>query len=264
LPALLMPLADDDTLEFADLLKQQIIKQSKAVSGESNVVSVKQMLGYELSLYDSQSAGYVGLNNEFLVSARLDNLLSCYCALNALSEANHNGHSLIVLTDHEEVGSVTSSGAMGTFLPSVLRRLCLDEELYQRTINRSFLVSSDNAHGIHPNYPEKHEPDHLPMINEGPVIKINNNQRYATNSRTESLFRKVCQDVAVPVQTFVTRSDLGCGSTIGPLMASRLGVDTIDIGVPQLAMHSIRETAGAEDVDYLTRALRGVFESDAF
>jgi len=122
------------------------------------------------------------------------------------------------------------------------------------------LVSADNAHGVHPNYPEVHEPAHQPLINDGPVIKVNNNQRYATNSETEAVFRSVCEGAKVPCQVVVVRTDMGCGSTIGPISATRLGVRTVDIGVPQLGMHSIRELAGAKDQEYLVKALKGFFE----
>ena len=129
----------------------------------------------------------------------------------------------------------------------------------QRAMERSMMVSADNAHGIHPNYPELHEPAHQPLINKGPVIKINNNQRYATNSETEAVFKAVCRRSKVPCQRVVVRSDMGCGSTIGPITATRLGVRTADIGVPQLGMHSIRELAGTRDQAYLVKALKGFF-----
>ena len=117
------------------------------------------------------------------------------------------------------------------------------------------LISVDNAHSVHPNYSDRHEPRHMPLINEGPVIKVNHNQRYATNSETQAVFAALCQNNQIPYQQFVVRSDLGCGSTIGPISASELGVRTLDIGVPQLGMHSIRELAGTEDVDHLHAAL---------
>ena len=121
------------------------------------------------------------------------------------------------------------------------------------------LISADNAHGVHPNYPEVHEPAHQPLINRGPVIKVNNNQRYATNSKTEAVFRAVCSSAKVPCQQVVVRSDMACGSTIGPITATRLGVRTVDIGVSQLGMHSIRELAGARDQAYLVKSLKTFF-----
>lgn len=126
------------------------------------------------------------------------------------------------------------------------------------------LISADNAHSLHPNYPDQHEPRHQPLINQGPVIKTNHNQRYASNSETNALFAQICKAQEVPYQQFVVRSDMGCGSTIGPITAAQLGVKTVDIGVPQLAMHSIRELAGVADCDYLHRALIGFFKQTHF
>ena len=251
LPALLCTL-DDGEPDFPALLERQLADQG--------VDGVSRVLGFELSLYDRQPAAVVGLGEEFIASARLDNLLSCFAAAEALIGSKADTNALIVLNDHEEVGSASASGADGTFLRDVLGRLCGDERTLARTITRSMLISADNAHGVHPNFPKKHEPAHRPMINAGPVIKINHNQRYATNSETEALFRHVCEQGGVPVQTVVVRSDMGCGSTIGPITAARLGVRTVDVGISQLGMHSIRELAGVGDQGYLVRALGGFFD----
>ena len=217
----------------------------------------QKILAFELSLYDHQPPQRVGLNREFIASARLDNLLSCYAAVRALLDSDDNSNQVIALNDHEEVGSASTSGAQGPLLYSVLARICAGDENFHRAISHSMLVSADNAHGIHPNYPEVHEPAHQPLMNNGAVIKINHNQRYATNSETEAVFKAVCDDNNIPYQMVVVRSDMGCGSTIGPITATRLGVRTVDIGVPQLGMHSIRELAGSEDVVYLIKALTG-------
>lgn len=219
-----------------------------------------KILSFELSLYDHQPPALIGLEQDFVASARLDNLLSCHGAIEALLKTRKKGNYVVVLNDHEEVGSSSTSGAEGPFLHSVLSRICGDEESFQQAISHSMLVSADNAHGVHPNYPEVHEPAHQPLINNGPVIKVNNNQRYATNSETEAVFRSVCDGAKVPCQVVVVRTDMGCGSTIGPITATRLGVRTVDIGVPQLGMHSIRELAGAKDQEYLVKALKGFFE----
>ncbi len=252
LPALLCS-SGSDGLDFSGLMMRQLEQQGvRGVSG---------ILGFELSLYDRQAAAVVGLEAEFIASARLDNLLSCYAATEALIARGVDRHinALIVLNDHEEVGSRSSGGAEGPFLAEVLGRIGGEGESLSRAMAHSMLVSADNAHGVHPNFPDKHEPDHRPKMNQGPVIKINHNQRYATNSETEGLFRRVCEQAAVPVQTIVVRSDMGCGSTIGPITATRLGVRTVDVGVPQLGMHSVRELAGVKDQAYLIRALDGFF-----
>jgi aspartyl aminopeptidase len=164
-----------------------------------------------------------------------------------------------VLTDHEEVGSSSTSGAQGTLMQSVLQRIAGDHESYVRMIDRSVLISCDNAHGVHPNFADKHDGNHGPQLNAGPVIKVNANQRYATNSETSALFRQLCLHEDVPVQSFVVRSDMSCGSTIGPIAATEIGVKTVDVGLPQWAMHSIREIAGSRDCDYLYRVLKRFF-----
>lgn len=253
LPAIIDVNQDDD-FDFADWLKTFIPSKIKD--------AVKQILSHELSLYDTQKATLIGNRQNLLMSARLDNLLSCYAALEAVCESESQHNTLIVLNDHEEVGSDSASGANGPFLYHCLRRLSKDEDSLQQLLHRSFLISADNAHAIHPNYADKHEPNHAPVINQGLVIKINNNQRYATNSETEAMFKLICQKAGVKTQTMVVRSDMGCGSTIGPLTATKLGIKVIDIGVPQMAMHSIREVAGIEDQQALIRVLNYFFDME--
>jgi aspartyl aminopeptidase len=218
------------------------------------------VLDYELAFYDVQPPAVIGLHQDFIASARLDNLLSCYTGLMGLLDAGDTTNCMLVCNDHEEVGSVSTSGATGPFLKSILHRLCATPEELARTIDRSMLISADNAHGIHPNYSDRHDDNHGPVLNQGPVIKINANQRYASNSETCARFRHICERADVPVQSFVVRSDMACGSTIGPLTAAGTGVRTIDVGVPTFAMHSIRELAGRWDGYYLYRALREYFK----
>ncbi|SDT11463.1 aspartyl aminopeptidase [Halopseudomonas sabulinigri] len=219
------------------------------------------VLDYELSFYDTQPPATIGLDNDFFSAARLDNLLSCHAGLTALLDASPEQACLLVCTDHEEIGSSSCCGADGPFLEDVLCRLIPDATRRVQVIQRSLLVSADNAHAVHPNYAARHDENHGPKLNAGPVIKINSNQRYATNSETAAFFRQLCAAAKVPVQSFVVRSDMGCGSTIGPITASRLGVRTVDIGAPTFAMHSIRELAGSRDPGYLTEVLRHFFNS---
>ena len=218
------------------------------------------MLDYELAFYDVQPPAVIGLHQDFVAGARLDNLLSCYTGLMALLDAGEGTNCMLVCNDHEEVGSVSTSGATGSFLKSVLQRLCATPEDYARTIDQSMLISADNAHGIHPNFADRHDDNHGPILNQGPVIKINANQRYASNSETSAVFRNICEHADVPVQSFVVRSDMACGSTIGPLTAAETGIRTIDVGVPTFEMHSIRELAGRWDGFYLYSALREYFK----
>ncbi len=223
---------------------------------------VTKVLDYELYFYDTQPPGLVGLDQQFIASARLDNLLSCYVGLQSLLAASSEQSSMLICTDHEEVGSASCCGAQGPFLRSVLERICADNETLTRVMDRSVLISADNAHGIHPNYPDKHDENHGPLLNRGPVIKINANQRYATNSATSALVRHLGEQVGVPLQSFVTRNDMSCGSTIGPITATEVGVKTVDIGVPTFAMHSIRELAGSDDAWMLKQLVDVFFKSD--
>lgn len=261
-PLLALPLTSGQ-FEFdqfiADALKQQ-----------HGVEQIKKVLGHELYFYDTQAPALIGLNEEFIAAARLDNLLSCYINLDAMlsaQAAQSEQFALMVCNDHEEVGSTSACGAQGPFLRSVLARISAQlsagepAEALERLIRRSLFLSIDNAHGLHPNFPEKHDANHGPLLNRGPVIKVNANQRYATNSRTMALFRTLCENSGVPCQSFVVRSDMGCGSTIGPVTAAGLGVETLDIGVPTYGMHSIRELAGSDDAWYTARALRLFFNN---
>ena len=220
-----------------------------------------QVLDYELCFFDTQPPATIGLDQDFFASARLDNLLSCHAGLQALLSSDAQQPALLVCTDHEEVGSTSACGADGPFLEDVLSRLIPDPIKRIQIIQRSIMVSADNAHAVHPNFADRHDNNHGPRLNAGPVIKINSNQRYATNSETAAFFRNLCNEADVPIQSFVVRSDMGCGSTIGPITASRLGVRTVDVGVPTFAMHSIRELAGSRDAAHLTRVLSNFYDS---
>jgi aspartyl aminopeptidase len=246
---------NDNTENFRSLLAQELLKVLPAMD-QANILSV---MDYDLYLYDCQPPAITGFNEDFISSARLDNLLSCFTGMRALLEASDQVTSMLVCNDHEEVGSTSASGANGPMLESLLQRLYPDSETKSRVMSQSLLVSTDNAHGIHPNYSDKHDKNHGPIINEGPVIKTNANQRYATSSVTSSIFRHLCELQDIPVQSFVNRTDMGCGSTIGPITAANIGVQTLDVGVPTFAMHSIREMAGVEDAYNLFRVLRGLY-----
>jgi aspartyl aminopeptidase len=198
----------------------------------------------------------LGLQGEFIASARLDNLLSCFTGLVAMLESDGSQNGLLICNDHEEVGSVSASGAQGPLLTSVLHRLAGNSASYAALADRSLMISTDNAHGIHPNFADRHDANHGPLLNGGPVIKVNASQRYATNSETSGLFRMLASAEEVGVQSFVVRSDMSCGSTIGPITAGATGIRTLDIGVPTLGMHSVRELAGSGDAWDLCRVLQ--------
>jgi len=258
LPAIDLPESTELVTDFKEILLQ-IVNLSLNDTGIKN--KAIKILDYELSFYDTQAPAVIGFHDDFIASARLDNLLSCYTGLMALidDESKDKKNTLLICSDHEEVGSVSAAGAQGPFLRSVLERLCETDEDFARMIANSTMISADNAHGVHPNYADKHDGNHGPILNEGPVIKINANQRYASNSETSALFKHLCDLADAPVQSFVVRSDMACGSTIGPITASEIGVKTVDVGVPTFAMHSIRELAGRWDAFYLYRVLKQFF-----
>lgn len=253
LPPLVLQCGAGEQVDFKALLLEQI-------NHEHPQLGVASILEFELSLYDVNPPQPVGLREEFIAAARLDNLASCFLGLRALLDCS-GSNNLLVCSDHEEVGSNSASGAAGPFLQDVLRRIAdklpggASIETFVRMLQRSMFASVDNAHGIHPNFADKHDSKHGPLLNAGPVIKFNTNQRYATNSESSAFFRRVCAEAGVPVQSFVMRSDMACGSTIGPIVATDLGVSTIDIGIPTFAMHSIRELCGSKDTQYMATAL---------
>lgn len=239
-------------LSVAECLREELSR--------SGVKDAEKILSHELYFYDTQAPSLVGLKEEFLASGRLDNLLSCYVGASALTQSKGDATAVLVCSDHEEVGSASAPGAQGPFLKSVLERICETNENFIRAMARSILVSTDNAHGIHPSYPDRHDGNHAPILNQGPAIKTNTNQRYATSSETAAIFTECCEQAEVPVQNFVARNDMPCGSTIGPITATLLGVRTVDVGIPTFAMHSIRELAGTQDTGYLTQALEQFFQ----
>ena len=242
-------LSTSDEFSFDLFLKEQL--------RSGGVDDVKELYANELSFYDTQKASFVGLNDEFIASARIDNLLSCYVGMLSICSISEERPMLFIASDHEEVGSESTSGAGGSFLESTLKRMFGDFEEYTQMIRSSILISADNAHAIHPNFPSKHDSNHAPLINKGSVVKVNANQRYASNSKTISRFMNVASSIGEPIQNFVTRSDMGCGSTIGPITASRLGIETLDVGLPTFAMHSVRELCGSDDAYSLYKIILG-------
>ena len=229
-------------------------------------VEVDEILSWDLMAYDTHAPTLVGRDMDMIASARIDNLFSTFCGVHALlAAADHVGRStpVLALYDHEEVGSETSTGASGAFLGAILERISvaqgLDRAEHLVALANSFVVSADGAHATNPNYVDKHEPNHPIQMNAGIVIKRNANQRYATDATSEAYFRAICSQHTIPVQTYIHRNDLPCGSTIGPVTSGELAVSTIDIGAPQLAMHSIRELAGTKDARFLAQALQAVW-----
>jgi aspartyl aminopeptidase len=250
-------------LEDAPPLRELVAAELRA-RGTADV-GPEALLAFDLMTYDVQPAAASGARGEFVHAARLDNLASCHAAVCALLEAAEAAPAdftrLVVLYDHEEVGSRSAGGAGGTLLQDSLERIVSGvkggaPQGLARAVSRSLLVSADMAHAVHPNYADRHEPGHHPVIGGGPVIKTNANQSYASDARTAGTFSDVCAEAGVTPQHFVSRSDLSCGSTIGPISAARVGIPTVDVGNPMLSMHSCREMAGSADVEPMLRVLR--------
>jgi aspartyl aminopeptidase len=247
---------------IADLLAVEL-----RAAGAADVAG-PDVLGFDLMTYDVQRASVTGARGELVSSPRLDNLASCHAAVSALVDAADRdlgaATRMIVLYDHEEVGSRSAQGAAGTLLEGALERCVAGfkggaAQGLARAAARSLIVSADMAHAVHPNYADRHEPGHRPVVGKGPVIKVNANQSYASDAETVARFAALCASTGVVPQHFVTRSDLACGSTIGPISAARVGIRTVDVGSPMLSMHSCRELAGAADVEPMIRVLGALF-----
>ncbi|MBA3814918.1 MAG: M18 family aminopeptidase [Parachlamydiaceae bacterium] len=214
----------------------------------------KNLLSYDLFLYPLEKARLVGEDHNLISSYRIDNLESVYASLEALLQTKHSNDNLLkfmVSWDHEEVGSNSSQGAGSPFLPHIMERIAISlkmsREDYFRLISHSLCTSVDQAHALHPNYPEKHDPRHQPLLNQGIVIKTNAQQRYASDARSFATIAALCIKHKIPFQKFVSRNDIPCGSTVGPITANVTGMPTIDIGCAQLSMHSSRELMGVND-----------------
>lgn len=249
------------------------------VAEELSIDSVDSIEDFELILYDNNPSCLGGLDDEFVFSGRLDNLTSCFTSMHGLSLAadvnieNESGIRLMACFDHEEIGSASAQGADSNFLPNILERLtslrCTEDDvtkplaksLILESSSKSFFLSSDVAHAVHPNYASKYESQHKPLMGKGPVIKVNANQRYMTNSPGLVLLKKIADKAQVPLQFFVAANDSPCGSTIGPILASKTGIRTVDIGNPILSMHSIRETGGSADIELQIKLFKEFFEN---
>lgn len=235
--------------------------------GEQLGVEADRVLAHDLVTADTHPGGPGGARGTYLFAPRLDNLLSCHAGLAALGSAGHRAQTqVLVANDHEEAGSNSAEGAAGPFLADTLRRVTAacegqDPEALPVATARSVLVSVDTAHAVHPNYAERHETAHRPRLGGGPVVKANANQAYATDAGSAAWFTARCADAGVDVQHFVSRADLPCGSTIGPLTAARLGLPTVDVGSPILSMHSVREQAAVDDIQPMIAALRAHFDA---
>lgn len=237
---------------FFDMIK-------KAAGTESEI------LGHDLYLYNRQKGTVLGANQEFIASGRLDDLQCAFASMKGFLQGNKKKHiSVFCVLDNEEVGSGTKQGAASTFLKDTLKRinsaLKKDEEDYLVHLAKSFMISADNAHAVHPNHPEKTDPANRPYINGGVVLKMNADQKYCTEGMSAAIFKDLCNTASVPMQTFVNRSDMAGGSTLGNISSTQVAVRAVDVGLPQLAMHSAYEMAGVQDTEYFVRVLEEFFQ----
>ena len=253
LPLILSALAQECLPQtyFSELLQEQ------------SACEAERILSWDLAVYDTQKGVFWGADNEFYANSQLDNLASCHAALQGLLDDTvlENEATLVcAFFDHEEIGSESNKGADGSFLGDVLKRISLvtenNKEDFTRALAKSFMVSADMAHAYQPNFPLAYDPDHKVFVNKGPVIKVNANQRYSTESVSQAMFVDWCEQAGVPYQKYSHRSDLACGSTIGPITSARLGIRSVDVGNPIWAMHSIRESAGVLDHGYMIKVMK--------
>ncbi len=256
LPLILSTLTEEQLPQayFSALLQQQ------------TGIEATRILSWDLAVYDTQKGAFWGAEGEFYADSQLDNLASCHAALQALLDADvlHSDATRVcALFDHEEIGSQSNKGADGSFLPDVLQRIASATatgiEDYARALAQSFMISADMAHAYQPNFPNAYDPDHKVTVNKGPVIKVNANHNYSSESISTAMFADWCEQAGVPYQKYSHRCDLPCGSTIGPITSAKLGIRSIDVGSPMWAMHSIRESAGVLDHDYMIRVLTRFF-----
>ena len=224
-------------------------------------VEEKEILSYDLFLYVREKGRILGAAGEFVVSPKLDDLQCAYASILAMSESEPTEYiNVCAVFDNEEVGSGTKQGAGSTFLEDVLARICealnISRAGYHRMIAESFMISADNAHAVHPNHPEKSDPTNRPYLNGGIVLKYHGSQRYATDAISAGILKHLCHLAGVPCQTYTNRSDIAGGSTLGNISTGHVSVNTVDIGLPQLAMHSALETAGVQDTEYAVKMMK--------
>ncbi|MBU3142470.1 M18 family aminopeptidase [Clostridium sp. CF012] len=256
-----------DTLPLLSMVSTELEKNNYLMSAVASELSVeiKQIVDFDLFLYEYEKGSIIGLNNEFISSSRLDDLAMVHAGIRALTRTNPaEATNVMVCFDNEEVGSSTKQGADSNMLIDILERITISQgksrEDFLRAISKSFIISADNAHAVHPNSPEKHDPTNKPYINKGPVIKISASQSYTTDSNSDAVYELICEKAGVPVQKFVNRSDARGGSTIGPISSTHLNIRSVDMGNPTLAMHSIRELGGVMDHTYVTRSFEEFYK----
>ncbi|MBE6066547.1 MAG: M18 family aminopeptidase [Clostridium lundense] len=258
--------AQKHTLPLVGMINDKLSKEDLLLNIISKELHIdkSEILDFDLFLYEYEKGCIMGINDEFISSGRLDDLAMVHAALEALVNSKpSSATNVLVCFDNEEIGSTTKQGADSIFLSSILERIVEKEqggkEAYFRSLANSFIISSDLAHAVHPNWEEKADPTNRPIINKGPVIKINANFSYTTDAYSSAVYEGICKEQSVPVQKFANRSDSRGGSTIGPISWSHVNIPSVDIGTPILAMHSIRELGGVDDHYYIAKSFEGFY-----
>lgn len=257
-----------DTLPLVGFINDKLEKQDFLINLISNEIGVNKddILDFDLFLYEYEKGCLLGLEEELISAGRLDDLWMVYCSVKALEDSKENKATKVMIAiDNEEIGSLTSQGANSSFIKNILERICLamdiDREGFYRALSNSIMISADLAHAVHPNSSEKHDPSNRPVLGKGPVIKKAASGSYSTDAYSSAIFKNICNQVNVPVQEFVNRSDVRGGTTIGPMMSADLSIPVIDMGAPLLGMHSVRELAAVIDNYYCVKAFTSFYES---
>lgn len=256
-----------DMLPLMAIINDEMEKDNHLINTVAKEVNVgpSDIIDFDLFLYEFEKGTIMGLNDEFISSPRLDDLAMAHAGITAITKPSDSDcTNVMVCFDNEEVGSTTKQGADSQLLSNILERIVLsmegNREDFFRAISKSFMISADLAHAVHPNVGEKHDPQNRPLINKGPVIKVSANMRYTTDSNSSSIYAQICSNANIPYQWFVNRSDERGGSTIGPISASHLDIKCVDMGTPILAMHSARELGGVLDHTYVTKSFEEFYK----
>lgn len=251
-----------DTLPLLGLINDEIEKLPFREILEKKLNKKKKIIGFDLNLYDRQKGSILGIDKNLVHVGKLDNLATAYAAIQALIHCQSvDGSPMVCIFDHEEIGSGSRQGALSPILSDIIKRICFNRDSHYETFSKSlagsFMISADQAHGAHPNYPDKADPTHKPIINQGPVIKVNSAMNYSTDGYTSAVIESIAKQENIPLQYYTNRSDIRGGSTLGPLISRHLNIPSVDLGNPIFAMHSIRELGGIKDQLWL----EGLFTS---
>ena len=254
-----------DTLPFLGYIKKELEEESLEEMLKSRYSSDRKIIGFDLNLYDRQKGTRIGMDKEFYHVGKLDNLAMAFSSVQALLKSgNSENTSMVCIFDHEEIGSGSRQGALSPILSDIIKRICFYKnnkyENYSKAMANSFVISADQAHGVHPNYPEKADPTHKPLLNQGPVLKVSSSMSYSSDGYSISVIKSLCDREKIPYQVYTNRSDVKGGSTLGPLLSRQLPIASVDLGNAIFAMHSIREMGGVKDQEWMEQLFEAFFD----